>query len=120
MGNLESNKKHVLSEFAVEGHGGDCEENCRTVTELDNSVPREQEGDLDDIHNRFKVACVDAREIAIKTSKWNGELLKFLAENATNWDMKVIPTDFQAWITQEKDMEAAQKTGKWIDLKMVM
>jgi hypothetical protein len=34
--------------------------------------------------------------------------------------MKVIPTDFQAWITQEKDMEAAQKTGKWIDLKMVM
>jgi hypothetical protein len=44
--------------------------------------------------------------------------LKFLANNATNWDLEVIPAEVQAWISQEKDMEAAQKTGKWIVLKM--
>jgi hypothetical protein len=104
----------------MEGHEGDFGENCSAVTVLDNSVPREQEGELGDIHNRFKAACIDARETAMKTSRWNGELLKFLADNATNWDLEVIPAEFHEWIAQEKDMEAAQKTGKWFDLKMLM
>jgi hypothetical protein len=56
----------------------------------------------------------------MKTSRWNGELLKFPADNATNWDFEVIPAEFQEWIAQEKDMEAAQKTGKWFDLKMLL
>jgi hypothetical protein len=96
----------------VEGHGGAFEENCTTVTELDISVPIEQEGGFDDIHSRFKEACINAKETIIKTSRWNGELLKFLAKNATKWDLEAILTKFQAWISLEKDMEAAQKTGK--------
>jgi hypothetical protein len=56
----------------------------------------------------------------MKTSRWNGGLLKFLADNATNWDLEVIPAEFQEWIAQGKDMEAAQKAGKWFDLKMIL
>jgi hypothetical protein len=104
----------------MEGYEGDFGENCRAATELENSVPRGQEGELGDIHNRFKAACIDARETAMKTSRWNGGLLKFLADNATNWDLEVIPAEFQEWIAQGKDMEAAQKAGKWFDLKMIL
>jgi hypothetical protein len=56
----------------------------------------------------------------MKTSRWNGGLLKFLADNATNWYLEVIPAEFQEWIAQGKDMEAAQKAGKWFYLKMLL
>jgi hypothetical protein len=120
MGHLESKKPYLFSECTVEGYEGGFGENCRAAAELDNSVPGGQEGEFGDVRNRIKAACIDARETAMKTSRWNGELLKFLADNATNWDLEVIPAEFQDWIAQEKDMEAAQKAGKWFDLKMLM
>jgi Iap family predicted aminopeptidase len=53
-----------------------------------------------------------------KHIKMGWGVLKFLANNAR--DLEVIPAEVQAWISQEKDMEAAQKAGKWIVLKMLM
>lgn len=53
-------------------------------------------------------------------SRWEGRLMDFLTNNATNWDLEMIPTEVAGWISQEKDWESAQKSGKWIDLKMLM
>jgi hypothetical protein len=87
---------------------------------LDNSVPHGQVGKDDELYNRAKAACKLAREAVVKSSKWDGKLLEFVINNATNWELNTIPTELTQWISQDKDWGEAQKYSKWMDLKMLM
>jgi hypothetical protein len=56
----------------------------------------------------------------MKSSKWNEKLLEFITDNAMNWGLDTIRGEMVQWISQDKNWEEAQKSGKWMDLKMLM
>jgi hypothetical protein len=110
----------LLSKCAVEEYRCDTGESFRALAELDNSVPSGKEGHSEWIYHRVKAAREQAREVAVSKSKWDGKFLDFITKTTTNWDLETIPAELQGWISEERDFEAAAKSKKWVDLKLLM
>jgi hypothetical protein len=110
----------VLSKCAVEEYRCDPGKSFRALAELDNSVSSGKEGHPEWLYHRIKAAREQAREAAVRKSKWNGKLLEFITKTATNWNLEKIPSELRAWISKERDFEAAVNSKKWVDLKLLM
>jgi hypothetical protein len=63
---------------------------------------------------------MQAREAALKSSKWDKKMLEFITDNATNWELDTFPGDLAQWISHDKNWEEAQKSGRWLDFKLLM
>jgi hypothetical protein len=110
----------VLSKCAVEEYRCDTGKSFRALAELDNSVSNGKEGHPEWLYHRVKAASEQAREAAVRKSKWNGKFLEFITKTATNWDLEAVPSEMQSWISKERNLEAAEKSKKWVDLKLLM
>jgi hypothetical protein len=47
-------------------------------------------------------------------------MLEFITDNATNWELDTFPGDLAQWISHDKNWEEAQKSGRWLDFKLLM
>lgn len=83
---------------------------------MDNCVPYGLERRAEDLHIKFREACKHARDATMAKLRWGSKLMDFISNNAAIWELEIVLEELKPWITQEKTLEEAQKTGKWIDL----